>query len=253
MSERRNILITGASSGLGAQMAREFAARGRNLALCARRTEALHTLRAELLAAHPGITVAVRALDVNDHPAVFEVFRALADDLGGRLDRVIVNAGLGKGRPIGTGGFAANVQTAQTNFTAALAQCEAAMEHFREHRDGHLVVISSVSALRGMPRSVTTYAATKAGLSALAEGIRAEMLATRTPIRVSAVHPGYIATEMSGRAARTPLMAELDKGVRSMVRAIERERADARVPAWPWVPVGFLVRHLPLRLVARFG
>ncbi|WP_313895952.1 SDR family oxidoreductase [Streptomyces sp. YIM 98790] len=253
LSERRNILITGASSGLGEQMAREFAARGRNLALCARRTDRLQALRAELLAARPGITVAVRALDVNDHPAVFETFRALAGDLGGRLDRVIVNAGLGKGRPIGTGGFRANLQTAETNFTAALAQCEAAMEHFREHRSGHLVVISSVSALRGLPRSSTTYAATKAGLSALAEGIRAEMLATGTPVRVSAVHPGYIATDLSERAARTPLMVPLEKGVRSMVRAIERERADARVPAWPWVPLGFLLRRMPLRLVARLA
>src|SRR4051812_1614140 len=91
---RRNILITGASSGLGAGMAREFAARGRNLALCARRTDRLEILKAELLAAHPGITVSLRALDVNDHAQVFEVFREFAVEFGS-LDRVIVNAGMG--------------------------------------------------------------------------------------------------------------------------------------------------------------
>src|SRR5882762_276904 len=161
---RKNILITGASSGLGAEMARQFAALGRNLALCARRTDALETLRDELLAAYPGITVSIAKLDVNDHDAVFTVFHAFADELG-TLDRVIVNAGLGKGQPIGTGSFHANKQTAETNFVGALAQCEAAMEIFRKQNAGHLVVISSVSALRGFPGNTTTYAATKAGVS----------------------------------------------------------------------------------------
>ncbi|GAA3630428.1 SDR family oxidoreductase [Streptomyces chitinivorans] len=250
MSTRQNILITGASAGLGEQMAREFAARGRDLALCARRTDRLERLREELLAAHPGITVSVRALDVNDHDAVFEVFRAFRADLGS-LDRVVVNAGLGKGQPIGTGRFDANLQTARTNFTAALAQCEAAVEVFRDQGAGHLVVVSSMSAMRGLPRNLTTYAASKAGVAALAEGIRAELL--RTPIKVTTLFPGYIASEMSGSAGRTPLMVSTEKGVRAMVRAIEAERAQAKVPAWPWVPMGFAMRRLPLGVVARMS
>ncbi|MFD0067455.1 SDR family oxidoreductase [Streptomyces sp. NPDC001939] len=250
MTVRSKILITGASSGLGEGMARTFAALGRDLALCARRADRLQALRKELLAAHPGITVSVRSLDVNDHQQVFDVFHALRADLGG-LDRVIVNAGLGKGKPIGTGRFDANLQTAQTNFTAALAQCEAAMKIFRAQHCGHLVVVSSMSAMRGLPRNLTTYAATKAGVSALAEGIRAEMTATRTPIAVTTLHPGYIATELSAGAAKTPLMTSTEKGVRTMVKAIERERPEAKVPAWPWVPAGFLMRHLPLRLITK--
>src|SRR6202012_336223 len=93
--ERANILITGASSGLGAGMAREFAARGRNLALCARRIEQLEQLRTELLRAHPGIRVAVAQLDVNNHEQVFTTFRAVSQELCG-LDRVIVNAGVSR-------------------------------------------------------------------------------------------------------------------------------------------------------------
>ncbi|MFH0241299.1 SDR family oxidoreductase [Streptomyces sp. HK10] len=250
MSTRQNILITGASAGLGEQMAREFAARGRDLALCARRTDRLERLREELLAAHPGITVSVRALDVNDHGAVFEVFRAFRADLGS-LDRVVVNAGLGKGQPVGTGRFDANLQTARTNFTAALAQCEAAVEVFRDQGAGHLVVVSSMSAMRGLPRNLTTYAASKAGVAALAEGIRAELL--RTPVKVTTLFPGYIASEMSGPAGRTPLMVSTEKGVRAMVKAIEAERAQAKVPAWPWVPMGFAMRRLPLGVVARMS
>lgn len=147
---RKTILITGASSGLGEGMAREFAARGRNLALSARRIEQLEALREELLASYPGIWISVRALDVNDHDQMFEVFEAFATEFG-EIDRVIVNAGIGKGRRIGTGGFADNLATAQTNFIAALAQCEAAVGIFRRQGHGHLVTMSSVGGVRGFP------------------------------------------------------------------------------------------------------
>lgn len=95
---RQRILITGASSGLGAGMARAFAAKGRDLALCARRVDRLEGLKAELTQRYPSISVAVAELDVDDHDRVPEVFAALAAELGG-LDRVIVNAGIGKGAP----------------------------------------------------------------------------------------------------------------------------------------------------------
>lgn len=246
---RQNVLITGASSGLGRGMARELARRGRNLALCARRLDRLEALAGELRAAHPRIRVVVRPLDVTDHARVFEVFGDFARELG-TLDRVIVNAGIGKGQPIGTGSFfRANLPTAQTNFVAALAQCEAAVEIFRRQNAGHLVVIASVSALRGMPRNLTTYAATKAGLAALAEGIRAELL--DTPIRVSTILPGFIRTEINVKVPRTLFMVDEETGTRALVRAIEREPARAYVPRWPWAPLALAMRRVPLAWVAR--
>lgn len=248
---RKNILITGASAGLGAEMARQFAAKGRDLALAARRTENLEELKAEITAKHPGVRVFLRALDVTDHDAVFRVFGEFRADLGS-LDRVIVNAGLGKGQPIGTGGFQANKQTAETNFVAALAQCEAAMEVFREQNAGHLVMISSMSAMRGFPKNLTTYAATKAGVSALAEGIRAEMVGK--PIKVTTVHPGYIRSEMNDRvAAKTPLMVDTRTGVAAMVRAIESETGEAAAPRWPWAVLGVAMKVMPLRMVAKLS
>ena len=247
---RTNILITGASSGLGAGMAREFARLGRNLALCARRTEKLEELKSELLAAHPGIRISVRALDVCDHAQVFEVFKAFKDELG-TLDRVIVNAGLGKGASIGTGKFKANLETAQTNFIGALAQCEAAMEIFRAQNSGHLVTIASVAALRGMPRAMTTYAATKAGLAALTEGIRIDVM--RTPIKVSAILPGFIRTEINEKVKSAPFMVDVETGSRALVKAIEAERDESFVPPWPWSAVAPLMRRLPTSVLARMG
>ncbi|WP_436494837.1 SDR family oxidoreductase [Actinokineospora sp. HUAS TT18] len=250
MTTRKNILITGASSGLGEEMARQFAALGRNLALAARRTDRLEKLREELLAANPGIKVVVKALDVNDHDAVFKVFGEFRSELG-TIDRVIVNAGLGKGQPVGTGYFYANKQTAETNFVSALAQCEAAMEAFRDQNAGHLVVISSMSAMRGLPRNLSTYAATKAGIAALAEGIRADTL--KSPINVTTIYPGYIRSEMNDSVKKTPLMVDTVPGVRSMVKAIEKESAQACTPGWPWTLMGFAMRNLPLGIVAKLS
>lgn len=249
---RKNVLITGASSGLGAGMARVLAAKGHHLALTARRVDRLEALRAELLAEHLGISCVVHALDVNDHQKVFSVFKQAIDDLGG-LDRVIVNAGLGKGGRIGTGKFEANKQTAETNFIAALAQCEAAMEHFYERKAGHLVVISSMSAMRGMPSSMTTYAATKAGIAMIAEGIRSDLIGRKgLDIKVTTLYPGYIASEMNdGVQQETPMMVDTETGCRALVKAIEREVVDAAVPTWPWAPLGQVLKHAPLRVVRR--
>lgn len=246
----RTILITGASSGLGEGMAREFAARGDHLALCARRTERLDQLRAELEGTYPGVKISVRALDVNDHAQVAEVFQAFREEFG-QLDRVIVNAGIGKGQPLGTGRFDANRQTAETNFVSALAQIEAAMEIFRAQNHGHLVAVSSVTAVRGMPGNVTTYAATKAGLAALCEGLRVELKKRRSPIRVTTLYPGYIRTEINEKVKNTPFIVDAKTGCRAMVRAIESGKAERFVPGWPWTPIGFILRRLPESLLAR--
>jgi short-subunit dehydrogenase len=248
-THRARILITGASSGLGEGMAREFARRGRHLALCARRLDRLEALREELLAAHPGIRVLVRQLDVDDHHRVFEVFRDVHREIGG-LDRVIVNAGIATSRRVGTGHFEQNLRTARTNFMGALAQCEAAVEIFRAQNHGHLVAVSSMSALRGLPRHLTVYGASKAGLSLLIEGIRAEL--RHTPITTSTIYPGYVRTEMNEAVERKlPFEVDLETGARSMVAAIEREPVHAFVPPWPWRLIGLALRHLPHRLVAR--
>lgn len=243
------ILITGASSGLGAEMARQLAARGHDLALCARRTEKLEELKAEITAADPGRRVEVRALDVTDDDQVFEVFRGFHADFR-TIDRIVVNAGLGKGAPLGTGGHAANRETAVTNFLGALVQCDAAMEIFRAQERGHLVMVSSMSALRGLPKTMTTYAATKAGVAHLAEGLRNELYGT--DIKVTVLYPGYIASEMNEHVRnRTPLMVSTEKGVKAMVSAIEKEVADACVPQLPWSVLAPVMRHAPLPVFKR--
>jgi len=244
--KRKNILITGASSGLGQGMARLFAGMGRNLALCARRVDRLEALKAELTEQYPDIEIFIRQLDVNDHDKVFEVFEAFRADMDG-IDRVIVNAGMGKGASLGKGYFYANVQTAQTNFVAALAQCEAAMQIFRDQNYGHLVTISSVSAIRPFPGAMNVYAATKAGVTSLSEGLRIDL--GKSPIKVTVIHPGFIRSEMNEKVKNTPFMVDTETGCLAMVKAIEKEKASAWVPAWPWAFLRVLYTLSPRRLL----
>ncbi|TGD87394.1 SDR family oxidoreductase [Mycolicibacterium sp. CH28] len=247
---RQRILITGASSGLGAGMARAFAAKGRDLALCARRVDRLDELKAELTGRYPNIRVAVAALDVNDHEQVPKVFAQLADELGG-IDRIIVNAGIGKGARLGSGKVWANKATIETNLVAALVQVETALEMFTEAGSGHLVLISSVLGNKGVPGVKAAYAASKAGVSSLGESLRGEYASG--PIKVTVIEPGYIESEMTAKSNSTMLMVDNETGVRQMVNAIERETGRAIVPGWPWIPLVALLRLLPPRFTKPFA
>ena len=247
---RQKILITGASAGLGAGMARSFAAKGRDLALCARRTDRLDELKAELSQLYPSIKIAIAALDVNDHEQVPKVFAELADQLGG-IDRIIVNAGIGKGAKLGTGKLWANKATLETNLVAALVQIETALEMFNNTGSGHLVLISSVLGAKGVPGVKAAYAASKAGIRSLGESLRAEY--PRGPIKISVIEPGYIESEMTAMSASTMFMVDNETGVKALVDAIEREPGRAVVPRWPWAPLVQLMRVLPPPLTKRFA
>ena len=231
-------------------MARSFAAKGRDLALCARRTDRLDELKAELLQHYPSIKIAVAALDVNDHEQVPKVFAELSDELGG-IDRIIVNAGIGKGAKLGSGKSWANKATIETNLVAALVQIETALEMFTKSGAGHLVLISSVLGAKGVPGVKAAYAASKAGIRSLGESLRAEY--AQGPIKISVMEPGYIESEMTAKSASTMFMVDNETGVKALVDAIEREPGRAVVPRWPWALLVQLMRVLPPSLTKRFA
>lgn len=252
VGQGKTVLVTGASSGLGEVMARLFAKLGYNLAICARRGERLEQLKVDLLQSYPNIRVEYKILDVSDYESIFKVFDEFAADFG-HLDRIVVNAGVGDSRRIGKGRFKINRRTAEINFISALAQCEAAMKIFREQNAGHLVVISSMSAMRGLPGHMTTYGAAKAGIAYLAEGIRADMLLTKLPIKVTTIFPGYIRTEINKDAKPLPFEVDADTGTKAIVAAIESGAEEACVPSLPWSIVGQAMKHLPLQIVSKIS
>ncbi len=101
----------------------------------------------------------------------------------------------------------------------------------REQNFGHLVTISSVSSQCGFAKSMTVYAATKAALASLTEGIGIDV--PNTPIRVTTIHPGYIATEITNPDKKLPFIVNADVGCKAIIKAIEKEVNVAFVPFWP--------------------
>lgn len=241
-------IITGASSGIGAQLARELAERGYALGLCARRVEVLETLRTEILADFPDATIEIRALDVCDYDQVPVVMDELQAALG-RMDRVVVNAGIAKGETLGGGNFNANRQTIETNVIGAMATAEAVLPHLRKQGAGQIVFIASVAALRGLPGNTTAYSASKAALRTLADGLRTTL--TGTKIKVTTLLPGFIDTPLNDFMPNRPFVVSVEKGAREIADLIEKEVNESAVPRWPWTVVGKMMGLVPDKTLAK--
>ena len=107
-------------------------------------------------------------------------------------------------------------------------------------------MISSVAADRGLRGAQTVYAAAKAGLSTLAEGIRSDVAGTA--IDVTTIAPGFIRTDLN-EGMTMPFAVDGPTGVRALVEAIERRPSHAYVPRWPWSLLGPALRLVPMPLV----
>lgn len=245
----KNIMITGASSGIGRAVALEFAARGYGLGLAARRLEALESLRNEILEHHPQTRIAIRPLDVTEYARVSVVTREIVDELDG-LDIVFANAGIGLGGKIGKGEFEAARRTIETNVIGAMATVEAATEYFRERGQGHIVATSSVAAFRGLPGN-GAYSASKAALSVWMEALRAELY--RHPIDVTVLHPGYIDTPINNMLSSRPFLISLERGAHIIADLIENGAKRPTVPRWPWAWLARVLAIAPTRFISRMG
>jgi short-subunit dehydrogenase len=244
----KKIMITGASSGIGRALAFELAGRDYALALTARRAEALETIRDEILAQHPYVSVAVHPLDVTAYDTVPGVVAACAESLGG-LDIVFANAGIGLGDKVGRGRFEDARRTIEVNLLGAMATVDAAVVYFLEQGHGHVVGTSSVVAYRGMPRS-GSYCASKAGLAIYLESLRAEV--SRKNIHVTVLYPGYIDTPLNDMLKSRPFLISVEKGAAIIADMIERRVKSSTVPVWPWRILGPVLRWMPTSVIARF-
>lgn len=241
----KSILITGASSGIGAGLAREFARRRWSVAIAARRSDRLQALAAELEQAGAASVLAVE-LDVGDLesiPAAVERVRAQF----GCLDVVVANAGIGVGTPVGRGCMDAVQQTVQTNVLGAIATIEAALPMFRAQGEGQVVGITSVAGWRGMP-GLSAYSASKAALHRYLEALRAEVYGEG--IAVTELAPGYIDTDMNRDMPSRPFVIPLERGAAIMARMIERRVGFRTVPVLPWTVLLPLFAVVPTALLA---
>jgi short-subunit dehydrogenase len=244
----KSVFITGASSGIGRALAAELAGRGCDLFLTARRLDALEETRAEIASTAPGSKVEVRRLDVTDEADVIMALAEAAEKLGG-LDVVVANAGLGDSGLVGKGSMERARPIVETNLIGAMATIDAAVVQMRQQqRGGQIVGIGSVAGVRGLPGS-GSYSASKAGLAAYLEAVRAET--HDEPITVTTLAPGYIDTPINEEMKSRPFLIDAKKGARIMADLIERRVRYATVPRMPWTLLAPLLRVLPTSVLAR--
>ena len=187
------ILVTGASSGIGEACARRFAAEGADLILWARRADRLEQLAAELGTKHR-VSLSLAVVDVRDRAAVERTAEALVR--AGRVPDVLINnAGLASGlAKIHEGDPEDWDRMIDTNLKGLLYVSRAIMPHMVVRRRGHVVNIGSTAGHQTYPMG-NVYNATKFGVRALTEGMNLDVAGT--PLRVSAVDPGFVETEFS--------------------------------------------------------
>jgi short-subunit dehydrogenase len=224
------VLITGASSGIGLELARQLSQAGAKLGLVARRKEVLDEIVAET-----GPSAVAIAADVQDREAMRAAALGVQKKFG-QIDVLIANAGIGGNNDAVELDAARLANVINVNVIGAANSAAAVIPEMVARGSGQLVVISSLAAYRGLPKSAA-YCASKAGVSALFESLRLD-LAPRG-IDVTIIHPGFIRTPLTaGRQAKLPWLLEVEDATKKIVRAIEARKKSY---AFPW-PLAMIVR-----------
>ncbi len=233
-----NVFITGASSGIGAALARHYAAQGATLGLFARRGDVLTNFAAELAPAQ----CATYAGDVRDAAAL----RLAAENFIARFgvpDIVIGNAGVSRGtltRYAEDNAVFRHIM--DVNVLGLLHALQPFVEPMRAAHRGCLVGIASVAGFRGLP-GAAAYSASKAAAISYLESLRVEMRGSGVDILT--ICPGYIRTPMTARNPyRMPFLLATDKAARLIARAIERRRRFCVLP-WQMALLSRVFRYLP--------
>lgn len=239
---KHTVFITGASSGLGEAMAREYAAQGALLGLVGRRADALDSLRASL--PNAGLHQ-IYVLDVNDHAALQQAAQHFIDAVG-VVDTVIASAGISVGTLTELSeDLAVFRRVMDTNVLATVASFAPFIEHMKSHveqRPCRLVGIASVAGIRGLP-GASAYSASKAAVISYCESLRVELRASG--IKVVTIAPGYIDTPMTQiNTYAMPFLLPAAEFAKRAIRSIQAG-VSYRVIPWQMGVVAKVLRALP--------
>jgi NAD(P)-dependent dehydrogenase (short-subunit alcohol dehydrogenase family) len=234
------VLITGAGSGLGRQLALHLAREGAALAAVDLKPDSLKSLANEL----PGTPFAWAVGDVTDRPSLHEAVAQVVREAG-PIDVVFANAGIGlenSALAFRAADFEAQVRV---NLIGVANTIETVLPSMIERRRGHIVAISSLASYRGLPKMLG-YCASKSGVNALLEGLRVELRPYN--IAVTAICPGWIRTPLTANIdIPQPFMMELPFAADRILKAVGRRREFFAFPppaAWRvrilrWLPCGW--------------
>ncbi|MBP3958160.1 SDR family NAD(P)-dependent oxidoreductase [Gemmata sp. G18] len=218
-------LVTGASSGIGRELAKQLAAEGAKVGVVARRAEPLNELVSQISTVN-GRALAAPA-DVGHREQVESAFARVRAQLG-PIDLVIANAGVGRPTlrdPVNMGDVE---DTFRINLMGVIYTLSAALPEMLARKSGHLVAVSSLAAYRGLPAE-SAYCASKAAVNVYMDGLRMHLRGTG--VRTTTICPGFIKTPMTEtNKFHMPQLMEADYAARKMIRAI---RAGKKVYNFP--------------------
>jgi short-subunit dehydrogenase len=219
-------IITGASSGIGWELAKTLAAQGCAVGVLARRKDRLETLVREIESA--GGKAALAVADVGDRAATIAAIHALRDQLG-PVDLLIANSGVGVPTTLEPINTEEVEMMFRVNTLGVVYSIEAVLPDMLRRGKGHLAAVSSQAAFLGMPGE-SGYCASKAAVNSYMDGLRIQL--RRRGIHVTTICPGFIATEMTAmNQFKMPWLMNADRAAQLIVKALARKK---KIYSFPW-------------------
>jgi short-subunit dehydrogenase len=247
LKPRCRALIIGASSGMGAALAKKLAREGYDLALVARREEWLSALCDELNQKDKG-RAQYYVHNVSDYSMVPDLLRRIVSDLGG-LDLAIYAAGVNFAPLFDEYNTENDRQMLEVNLIGAFAWLNPIAALFQSAQAGQIVGISSVAGERGRVGN-PGYNASKAGLTSYLESLRNRL--TRRGVNVLTVKAGFVQTEMLKAAQKVMFPITAEKAADDIWKAIRAHRQEIYTP-WFWRWIMFVIRNIPSVLFRRMS
>lgn len=241
-------IVVGASSGIGAAIARRLASEGYLVAALARRTTELEELCQEINEQAGEVRAFPFPHDVTNYEAVPELFQSLLRDLR-RIDLVVYSAGAMDAVGLSEYNFAKDQRGVEVNLLGAMAWLGQAAALFETMHSGSIVGISSVAGDRGRVRN-PAYNASKAGLDAYLEGLRNRL--TKQGVHVLTVKPGFVQTDMLKGADRTFWVISPEQAADAVYKAIRGRKQLIYTPG-QWRLMMFAIRNTPSFIFRRLS
>lgn len=249
--QNKSVLITGASSGIGAFLAHELAQRGARVGLLARREDRLRELADEIREKHGKSEeeVAWAVADVTDADQLWAALDQVAGQLGG-ADVVVANAGFGRAEPPHKFKPGRALNTYDVNLFGMLRTFDWALPNMIERRAGQLVGVASVASFIGFTDSAA-YCGSKAAMRVHMQSLRLSLKPYN--VAVTSICPGFVKSELTDiNKGAMPFMWETDRAARLIADAIEKRRGEVVFPWQMKLGIAIATRLLPTPLLERF-
>ena len=230
----KKVIIIGASSGIGKELAKIFASKDYEVGIAARRTDLLKELATEM----PTKTYTA-TIDVSNPETAIQLLEKLIKDMGD-VEVIIISAGTGYLNP--SLSWSQEKDTIDTNVSGFTAMAGVAIRYFMRKKSGHLVGISSIAGIRGS-NVCPSYNASKAYVSNYLEGLRKKAAKEKLPIMVTDILPGLVNTAMA-KGDGLIWVASPQKAAIQIYRAIQRKKRTAYITK-RWAIVAWLYKIMP--------